>query len=174
MGPNYSLYVGGTRIKGKTVVERWTFDIPSQLPSQAEAFDRVSVDALYNLKQGGRHHVVHLIPLLDTPGVMVLHHDSRDIWTYFENSGTWELMASAGPSAQLEVEELDDSLWSTVSVYSHKTQGAMYVFNLDLDEYTLVLFDSNFNGYLDSHAYLSLQQWTAGGYASAANYNPVQ
>ena len=105
---------------------------------------------------------------------MVLHHDSRDLWTYFESSSSWQLMASAGPSAQLEVDELDDSLWSTVSVYSHKTRGAMYVFNLDLDEHSLVLFDGDLNGHLDSHAYLSQQQWTAGGYANAANYNSVR
>ena len=159
---------------GSTVIERWTWEIPSQLPSRAEAFDRSSVETLYDSKQSGRHHVVHLIPLLETPGVMVLHHDSRDLWTYFESSSSWELMASAGPSAQLEVEELDDSLWSTVSVYSHKTRGAMYVLNLELDEHSLVLFDGDLNGHLDSHAYLSQQQWTEDGYANAANYNSVQ
>lgn len=165
------LYVGGTRANGETVIERWTFEIPTPLPEQAEIFERTSVTSIYSARASGRTHVAQLAPTVGFPGVVVQYHDSRDLWIYRESTAAWTLGASPVSGPALLVPELSEVVWTTLGALSHKTLGAMYVLGSDTLDHCLVIWDGNKDGVLDSSRTLDTQAWAAGGFNDSSQYD---
>lgn len=161
------LYVGGTRLS-KTIVERWTFDVPESAPSEGYAieYDRLSVQMILNTSSGSRRHVVGLLPAIGFDGVYALHHHDRELWLYRESTSTWTMAADA-----TSVPHLDDKLWTHVWSRRHLTDGGVYVFREILgSENVLVLLDLDEDGAFDEQQWLDDNGWASSGYGDETNY----
>ena len=172
-GLDGTLYVGGTRKNGKTVIQQWKFEIPNPLPNEATAFDRVSIRTVFNKNVAGRRHVFTLHSLVGVNGVMATFDDSRDAWVYNDSSKSWTLSASPSAGSGLNVPALGTLAWNRFHSRAHKTLGAMYVYSDSDSGTTLVLFDSDKNGTLDSSNVYTPDSWQLAGLNSPSNYDPV-
>lgn len=191
---NDTLLVAGFSSTGTTILEKWTFAWPLQMPfPQADPSTGISTvpvvvpprtetTVLYKQDVTGRRFVRGLSAQKRSSGAptsaIVWFNDSRDLYEINLSSGQLSLLASPGSQqgALGQIPELTN-LYDRIS--SSEMIGGPYYYFFGRTDWTysassaqsiLVFEDSDKDGSLDTHLMITPAQWTADGWSNAYNF----
>jgi hypothetical protein len=159
--------VAGKTSAGKTRIQVWTLDSSATLEDPyidsegvkkyPETFLPVTTKVdVYHDSQAGKQLVRAMFRNHGSPTKLFVQFDDvRDLWTLDTTTGTWTKVLTTAQQVHLLDESLDR--WS-----AHHGTGYFYAFSTSAG--TLLLFDQDLDGALDSaHAkYLTGNQWYSG------------
>ena len=183
-----TVYVSGVRRNGKSVIEKWTFAEPmigldpaDNSPTSVVPGDRLSVESLYNEDTPDRYLAVQLHSVRDAPQetLLVRFFDSGDVYTINESTLEVDLLATASstpPQGVFWEPSLLDPTYPVYggTTYTHLQLGHMYLFRsqhvVSSDRRTIVLFDGDRNGTIDSVVAFDTEAWASAGLGLASNY----
>lgn len=176
-----SVLVAGQDIAGKTVIERWDFNMALLAPEAPAGFEpapRATVTPLYSDDEPGRQIVLQMRPMLAAPHkVLVRFLDSRDVWIFDTVSTTWTQIAGPGPSepSGVLVQAALSGKFGALSGRDHVSQGHVYIFGapgsfVATNFVSVVLVDSDEDGDIDSTLALSNSAWASGAWSDPASY----
>lgn len=184
------MVVGGLTSRGDTLMEYWTLDWPTTMPSLVTdpSTGRVSVEVtkprrssvteLYFGNEQGKEIVRHLMPRHSSGNVVhgfVQFNDSRDLYSFEVPSGNLKFVTgpTAGNGPLPPIPELAND-YETVWSAKHIVHGHIHVFrsggNAALADPVLVLADQDLDGILDAHFVIVAADWLASEFAAAGQY----